>query len=172
MFQPSKSTSSLTEWLSYYWLTVGRTGVQVPGGGMRGIWLWLKQGQRSTAFTLACCLRGWGALWRAVPVTVLSLPCSQFTEAEVKVEIRSRSVPFYRSAVSSKLFLCNGWHQIWGFQQFWCLFIAWSQCDEVSGRELAGELHDKIQEMIKSREKINSLLLCPSVNVHVCLSAI
>lgn len=32
MFQPCKSKSSLTEWLSYYWLSVGRTGAQVPRG--------------------------------------------------------------------------------------------------------------------------------------------
>lgn len=44
VFQPSRSTSSLTKWLSYYWLNLGRTKVQVPGGGMQGIWLWLKQG--------------------------------------------------------------------------------------------------------------------------------
>lgn len=32
MFQSSNSKSWLTEWLSCYWLTGGRTGVQVPEG--------------------------------------------------------------------------------------------------------------------------------------------
>lgn len=86
----------------YYRMTVGRTRVRVPGEGMQGIWLWLKEGQWSTALTLACCLRGWGALWRPVPVTVLNLPCSEFTQAEPRVEIWSKRIFFNLSAVSGK----------------------------------------------------------------------
>lgn len=70
-FQPGVSV--LTKELSWYKLGCeqGPGRGEWSGGGMRGTWLWLKQGRPSPAFTLACTYGGWGVLWGTVPVTVL-----------------------------------------------------------------------------------------------------
>ena len=141
--------------------------VQVPWGGMQGTWLWLKQGQQSTAFTLACCLRGCAALWRPVPVTVLSLPYSQFIEAELEVDILSRRVFFYLSAVSCKLFF-QQWLQSSLMSLYSrCLFTAAVVWWSVRTEELTGELCDKLWKNPSSLcYDYDPLLTCS------CLSAI